>query len=73
MIGWYARGAYSVTERFVLTMPRASFVFAVQTWLAQTPEQARNVGTQGYLAAGMARKSSILCTGNTRCLRHHLF
>ena len=37
-----------------LTIHRASFVFAVQTWLAQTPEQAKKAGTPGYLAAGMA-------------------
>ncbi|KAL2042918.1 hypothetical protein N7G274_003976 [Stereocaulon virgatum] len=32
----------------------ASFVFAVQTWLAQTPEQAKKASTPGYLSAGMA-------------------
>ena len=36
---------------------RASFVFAVQTWLAQTPEQAKKSGTPGYMGAGMACKS----------------
>lgn len=38
-----------------LTLQRASFVFAVQTWLAQTPEQAKKSGTPGYMGAGMAR------------------
>ena len=41
-----------------LTSYRASFVFAVQTWLAQTPEQAKKSGTPGYMGAGMARKHS---------------
>ena len=41
-----------------LTISRASFVFAVQTWLAQTPEQAKKAGTPGYLSAGMACKPS---------------
>jgi len=56
-----------------LTVCRASFVFAVQTWLAQTPEQARNAGTPGYLAAGMARKFArpvhwgILMVGSLQC------
>ena len=43
-------------DPFSLIVSRASFVFAVQTWLAQTPDQARKAGTPGYLAAGMARK-----------------
>ncbi|KAF6222922.1 hypothetical protein HO133_000973 [Letharia lupina] len=39
----------------------ASFVFAVQTWLAQTPEQAKKSGTPGYMGAGMA----LLAVGTT--------
>ena len=52
MIGWYATGPS--WPSYKADYPRASFVFAVQTWLAQTPEQARKAGTPGYLAAGMA-------------------
>lgn len=51
--------------------PRASFVFAVQTWLAQTPEQAKKAQTPGYLAAGMACRlpcSSICHVSNHPCL-----
>lgn len=33
---------------------RASFVFSLQTWLAETPEQARKGGTPGYISVGMA-------------------
>jgi len=50
-VPWYHPAAVGLT----LTILRASFVFAVQTWLAQTPEQAKHAGTPAYLAAGMAR------------------
>lgn len=33
---------------------RASLVFSLQTWLAETPEQARKGGTPGYISVGMA-------------------
>ena len=33
---------------------RASLVFAIQTWLAETPEQTRTSGTPSYLSVGMA-------------------
>lgn len=52
MIGWYVYETVYYSDR--LTMCRASFVFAVQTWLAQTPEQAKKAGTPGYLSAAMA-------------------
>ncbi|KAG7008865.1 urea transporter [Physcia stellaris] len=32
----------------------ASLVFAIQTWLAETPEQNRTSGTPSYLSVGMA-------------------
>lgn len=32
----------------------ASFVFALQTWLAGSPEQSRKSSTPGYLSVGMA-------------------
>ena len=47
---------------------RASFVFAVQTWLAQTPDQAKKAGTPGYVAAGMARRFWILVQTSVFCL-----
>ena len=53
MIGWYVYETEH-TDSDRLTMSRASFVFAVQTWLAQTPEQAKKAGTPGYLSAAMA-------------------
>lgn len=52
MIGWYVYETVCYSDH--LTMSRASFVFAVQTWLAQTPEQAKKAGTPGYLSAAMA-------------------
>ena len=52
MIGWYVCETFYYPDR--LTMSRAAFVFAVQTWLAQTPEQAKKAGTPGYLSAAMA-------------------
>ena len=52
MIGWYVYETVYYSDH--LTMSRASFVFAVQTWLAQTPEQAKKAGTPGYLSAAMA-------------------
>ena len=53
MIGWYVEKNWRVACQS-LTDYRASFVFAVQTWLAQTPEQAHKSGTPGYMGAGMA-------------------
>ena len=32
---------------------RASVVFALQTWLAETPEQRRTTSTPGYFSVGM--------------------
>ena len=52
MIGWYVYETFYYADR--LTMSRAAFVFAVQTWLAQTPEQAKKASTPGYLSAAMA-------------------
>ena len=57
MIGWYFE-TNLCTALQSLTIYRASFVFAVQTWLAQTPEQAKKSGTPGYMGAGMACKDS---------------
>lgn len=56
MIGWYVYETVYYTDR--LTISRAAFVFAVQTWLAQTPEQAKKAGTPGYLSAAMACEPS---------------
>ena len=39
----------TVTDR----LHRASVVFAVQTWLAETPEQRRTASTPGYFSVGM--------------------
>lgn len=35
---------------------RASLVFSLQNWLAETPEQSRKVGTPAYVGVGMAGK-----------------
>lgn len=37
-----------------VALSRASVVFALQTWLAETPEQKRTSGTPGYFSVGMA-------------------
>ena len=65
MIGWYVYETFHYPDR--LTMSRAAFVFAVQTWLAQTPEQAKKAGTPGYLSAAMACEPSMpnLCSSAT--------
>lgn len=57
MIGWYLYISWRIALHS-LTRYRASFVFAVQTWLAQTPEQAKKSGTPGYMGAGMACEDS---------------
>ena len=33
---------------------RASVAFALQTWLAETPEQKRTASSPGYFGVGMA-------------------
>jgi len=38
----------------MLISVRASLVFATQTWLAETPEQAKKAGTPSYLGIGMS-------------------
>ncbi|KAL8792611.1 MAG: hypothetical protein Q9195_004834 [Heterodermia aff. obscurata] len=38
----------------MFTKNKASLVFAIQTWLAETPEQTRTSGTPSYLSVGMA-------------------
>ena len=35
-------------------------MFSLQTWLAETPEQARKGGTPGYISVGMACKILLL-------------
>lgn len=55
MIGWYVYTSWRIALHS-LTSYRASFVFAVQTWLAQTPEQAKKSGTPSYMGVGMACK-----------------
>lgn len=46
---------------------RASFVFSLQTWLAEGPDSASK-GTPGILSIGMARMHPF---GVTRCWRLH--
>ena len=36
---------------------RVAVVFAVQSWLAETPEQRRNSTTPAYFTVGMSSKS----------------
>ena len=49
-----------ITIRIVLIAIRASLVFAIQTWLAETPEQTRNAGTPSYLSVGMSSTEQFL-------------
>ena len=55
MIGWYGK-VYNLIPRNITekVTHRASLVFAIQTWLAETPEQNRTSGTPSYLSVGMA-------------------
>lgn len=39
----------------VLTFIRAAVVFAVQSWLAETPESKKTSTTPGIFSVGMAR------------------
>ena len=39
---------------------RASLVFSLQNWLAETPEQNRKAGTPAYVGVGMAGKIRII-------------
>lgn len=36
---------------------RVAVVFAIQSWLAETPEQRRNSTTPAYFTVGMSSKS----------------
>lgn len=57
MTGWSAGISSPLPGRHVSCWPslfRASLVFSLQTWLAETPEQTRSAGTPGYLSVGMA-------------------
>lgn len=54
MIGWYgAHSTLASNNARSLTLLRASFVFSLQTWLAEGPE-ASSKGTPGILSVGMA-------------------
>lgn len=41
-------------------MIRVSFVFSLQTWLAETPEQKRNATTPGYMSVFMSCEYSLV-------------
>jgi hypothetical protein len=41
----------------MLTAQRVAVVFSLQSWLAETPEQAKTATTPGYFSVGMACKS----------------
>lgn len=43
-----------------MRVSRASFVFALQTYLAETPEQARKASTPSYISVGMACECAVL-------------
>jgi hypothetical protein len=49
-------GGLSYMETLIAAAHRVSVVFALQTWLAETPEQKRNTGTPSYFAVGMSSK-----------------
>ncbi|KAA6408072.1 MAG: translation initiation factor [Lasallia pustulata] len=38
----------------------SAVVFALQTWLAETPEQRKNASTPGYYSVGMAFMSLVI-------------
>lgn len=41
----------------VLTCCRVAVVFAIQSWLAETPEQAKTASTPAYFQVGMSGKT----------------
>ena len=43
-----------VSAFLTIALSRASVVFALQNWLAETPEQKRTAGSPGYISIGMA-------------------
>ncbi|KAJ5884980.1 hypothetical protein N7495_009490 [Penicillium taxi] len=38
----------------MFTRNRVSFVFSLQTWLAESPDQKNSASTPGYMSVGMA-------------------
>jgi len=54
MIGWWVLRLTHDLLQVMLISVRASLVFATQTWLAETPEQATKAGTPSYLSIGMS-------------------
>ncbi|MCJ1486724.1 Eukaryotic translation initiation factor eIF-1, partial [Schaereria dolodes] len=53
LIGWYGPEAYKNIAATYASI-RASVVFALQAWLAETPEQSRATNTPAYFGVGMA-------------------
>ena len=49
---------------------RASFVFAIQTWLAQTPEQVEKSGAPAWMSVGMSRK--FMPSSYLLVVKHHI-
>jgi hypothetical protein len=43
----------------VLTSCRVAVVFAIQSWLAESPEQRKNSATPAYFQVGMSRKFQV--------------
>ena len=42
-----------------MILSRASLLFSLQNWLAETPEQSRKAGTPAYVGVGMSGKTPI--------------
>lgn len=51
---------FHLVSRPVLISHRVAVVFAIQSWLAESPEQKRTSTTPAYFQVGMAGELSIL-------------
>ncbi|KAK5003952.1 hypothetical protein LTR28_009528, partial [Elasticomyces elasticus] len=53
MIGWYGISLPG-TLTLSLIIARTAVVFALQSWLAESPEQKRTASAPAYFSVGMA-------------------
>ena len=61
--------SFHLVSRPVLISYRVAVVFAIQSWLAESPEQKRTSTTPAYFQVGMAGKSG---ASNTETHANHL-
>jgi hypothetical protein len=54
--------SFYLVQRFMLTRCRVAVVFAIQAWLAETPEQKKTSSTPAYFQVGMSGKNLLYHT-----------